>query len=234
MSRSPCLWIVDPSIHHAEIQGVAEIRHRWPGEVREFRPVLSPGDGPTPADGYAADGVVIMGSAASVHESLPWMERLGEWLEPIVAGRRVIPLLGICFGHQLIARLAGGRVGFLTADHGKRVGVENTRIEGSRLLGERREMLVVVSHREEVKGLPAGYRRVAYRDGVANDGMEHEERPVFSFQFHPEAREEFASRAGIDPGKLVPRVREDSQLLLGAFRATVLGIKASRRTIRRL
>ena len=154
MSRSRPLWIVDPSIHHAENQGIAEIRHRWPGQVREFRPALCPGDGPSPADGYDTDAVVIMGSAASVHESLPWMERLGEWLDPIVAGRRLIPLLGICFGHQLIARHAGGSVGFLTEDHGKRVGVETTRIEGSSLLAGTHELLVVVSHCEEVKRLP--------------------------------------------------------------------------------
>jgi GMP synthase (glutamine-hydrolysing) len=216
------LWIVDPSIRHAEDQGVAEIRLGWPGRVRLFRPVLQPGDGPSPADGYDADGVVVMGSAASVYEPHPWLERLGDWLDPIIKGQQRIPLLGICFGHQLIAHRAGGEVGFLAPNRQKRVGIETTELEGSRLLPGRHELLVVVSHREQVSRLPEGYDRVARRDGVAFDGMEHRELPIFSFQFHPEARDEFAVRAGIDRHGLVPRVLEDSQRILGAFRATVL------------
>ena len=47
------------------------------------------------------------------------------------------------------------------------------------------------------------------------------ERPVFSFQFHPEAGDEFAGRAGIEPALLDPRVRADSRRLLDAFQRVV-------------
>ena len=85
-----------------------------------------------------------------------------------------------------------------------------------------RQLRVVVSHREEVKRLPGRYRISARRPGVSIDGMEHPELPLFSFQFHPEAGEEFAHHVGLDPSCLDERVREDSRRLLGAFRRLVL------------
>ena len=78
-------------------------------------------------------------------------------------------------------------------------------------------MPVVVSHREEVKACPAGYRTVARRPGVPVDGLEHEQLPVFSFQFHPEAREEFAQYAGIAVARIDERLKRDNGRLLQAF-----------------
>ena len=101
-------------------------------------------------------------------------------------------------------------------------------LEGGRLLPGRHALRVVVSHREEVKRLPRGFRSVARRRGVAIDGMEHDTLPVFSFQFHPEAGEEFAGRAGLDLREIDDRLREDSRRLLGAFRRRVLAAGSSR------
>jgi GMP synthase-like glutamine amidotransferase len=217
------LWVVDPSIRHAETQGVGEILDGWPGPHRLFRPVLTPGDGPGPDAGYETSGVVLMGSAASVHEPLAWLDRLGAWLRPVIEGGVRVPLLGICFGHQLIAHLAGGEVGFLDDDgRDKLLGVYRTRLNASRLVPQRDALDVVVSHREEIKRLPCGYRAVASRQEVEFDGIEHVDLPIFGFQFHPEAREEFAVHAGIDPGVISAAVRQDSRALLGAFRRVVL------------
>lgn len=220
--HSPALWVIDPSIEHPEDQGVREVLEGWPGSSRVFRPARD-GDGPAPETGYDVQGVVLLGSMASVHDSLPWMEPLGAWLDPILRGRVLCPLLGICFGHQLIAQRSGGTVGFLHRDRRKLTGVATTELEGSRLIQGRRSLSVVVSHREEVQRRPPGYRTVARRSSVACDGMEHETLPIFAFQFHPEAREEFAGRAGIDPAAIDARVREDSRRLLEAFRRQVLG-----------
>jgi GMP synthase-like glutamine amidotransferase len=216
------LWIVDPALYHAEDQGCGVILHGWPGESRIFRPALVPGDGPGPQTGHATDGVVILGSAASVHDPAPWLARLADWMRPLLDGRVRLPVLGICFGHQLIGHCAGAEVGFVRGDRAKLLGVAETRIAASRLLDGPRTLRVLVSHREEVKRCPEGYRVVAERDGVALDGLEHASLPVFSFQFHPEAREQFAERQGLDPDLLDARLRADSRRLLEAFQRLVL------------
>jgi len=215
------LWVIDPSMDRAEDQGVAEILDGWPGDVRVFRPALTPGDGPGPETGLDTDGVVLMGSRASVFDDLDWLRELRVWVEPLVTGRACVPLLGICFGHQLIAHIAGAEVGFVSEDRAKRTGVETTLMEAGRLLPGRHELRVVVSHREEVKSRPAGYRTVARRGSIEIDCLEHESLPVFSFQFHPEARDEFARHAGIEEHAIDERVRQDNRRLLAAFRDRV-------------
>lgn len=219
------LWVVDPSVSTAEDQGVGEVLRDWPGDSRVLHPALVRAEGPGEESGYDADGIVVLGSASSVHDGLDWAARLGRWLQPIVDGRRKIPLLGICYGHQLIAHLAGGTVEFMDAGHAKRSGVETSVLESGGLLPGRQELRVVVSHREHVARAPRGYRVVATRAGCPIDGIEHERLPIYGFQFHPEAREEFAARAGIDAGAIDARLREDSGRLLQAFRSRVLATR---------
>jgi GMP synthase (glutamine-hydrolysing) len=65
------------------------------------------GDAPRPGP-RAADGFIMTGSSSSVTERAPWMLRAEELLREIVSAR--VPLLGICFGHQMIAQALGGTV----------------------------------------------------------------------------------------------------------------------------
>ena len=214
------LWVIDPSVHEAEDQCVAEVLDGWEGDRRVFRPSID-GDGPLPATGYDSDGVVLLGSAASVHEDLAWQHRLSEWLLPILDGTRPLPLLGVCYGHQLIAHLAGGRVGFMHEDRHKELGPRRTSISNSRLLPGTHELKVLASHAEIVEAMPEGYTVNACRAGVAIDGMEHAVRPIFAFQFHPEARDQFARSRGLAPSLIDETLVRDSRRLLAAFRRWV-------------
>jgi GMP synthase-like glutamine amidotransferase len=63
------------------------------------------GDLPDPQD---LDGWVIGGSRHSVYEDLDWITGLADWVRSTVEARH--PLIGICFGHQMIATALGGRV----------------------------------------------------------------------------------------------------------------------------
>lgn len=54
-------------------------------------------------------GVIVSGSHAMVTDRLPWSERLGDWLKSCVQAE--VPVLGICYGHQLLAHACGGKVG---------------------------------------------------------------------------------------------------------------------------
>lgn len=64
---------------------------------------------PLPHSDHLA-GVIIMGSLAMASDKEDWMLRLSQEIVHLV--ERSIPLLGICFGHQLIAQALGGRVGY--------------------------------------------------------------------------------------------------------------------------
>jgi GMP synthase-like glutamine amidotransferase len=222
LSGVPRLWIVDPAVVRAEDEGVAEVLHGWPGTSRLFRPALEPASGPRPDTGYDADAVVLLGSRASVHDDHAWLRDLAAWLRPIVAGEVRIPVLGICFGHQLLGHLAGARVGPLRADGSKLAAVVTSRCEGGRLVPGPRELRVVASHRERISEPRPGWRVTARRPEVEYDGIEHERLPLFGFQFHPEARTAFAASAGIAPTEIDERLRRDSAELLSAFRALVL------------
>jgi GMP synthase-like glutamine amidotransferase len=211
------LWVIDPSLQYSEDQGVQEVLDGWSGASRVFRPGIDPADGPGPETGYDTDGIALLGSRASVHDPDDWIVRLSRWMRPLLVGERRIPLLGVCFGHQLIAHLADARVEFIDAERSKIVGVEETCLDGGRLLPGRHRLRVVVSHREQVKRAPADYRVTARRDSSPLDGLEHRELPVFSFQFHPEAREEFAARAGLATELVDGRLREDCRRILTAF-----------------
>jgi GMP synthase-like glutamine amidotransferase len=213
-------------VHVPEDQGVHEVVGDWPGTWRRFRPALAPGDGPTLRTGHDTDGVVVLGSAASVHDGAGWIADLARWLEPLLDGRRPIPVLAICFGHQIVAHVAGGQVGWVHPDRRKIVGVDSVRMHDSRILEGETTLRAVFSHREEVQRAPDGYRIVAGRTERSLDGLEHAELPVFTCQFHPEARDEFARRAGIAPGDVDARVVADTRRLLAAFRSTVLREKA--------
>jgi GMP synthase (glutamine-hydrolysing) len=55
-------------------------------------------------------GVIITGSHDMVTDNKDWIKRASMWVSAIV--RRRIPVLGICFGHQLLAQAMGGEVGY--------------------------------------------------------------------------------------------------------------------------
>jgi GMP synthase-like glutamine amidotransferase len=166
-------------------------------------------------DPFAA--VVVLGSQSSVHDDAPWVRILRDVLGPVVSGTIDRPLLGVCYGHQWLAHEVGGDVEFARPDGSKIVGIAETRFDGGRLLPGRHVLRVVVSHREVVTRIPDDFRPTAVRAECAIDAFEHRERPLFGVQFHPEARDEFARSAGIEPARIDDRVRADSTRVLRAF-----------------
>lgn len=209
------LWVIDPAVQTPEDEGFDELQRLWGGVAERFLVALDPST-PLPA-GYGADALVILGSKASVNDDSPWIRELRRWLAPVVAGRQPLATLGICFGHQLLASIAGAPVGYLRADQSKRLGIEQTTIASSRLFPDETALSVICSHREVVRELPTGFRRIGSRAGVPNDVFEHEQLPIVSVQFHPEARGAFLARAGLDPNLLTASVVSDSQRLLRRF-----------------
>ncbi|MEW6432524.1 MAG: gamma-glutamyl-gamma-aminobutyrate hydrolase family protein [Myxococcota bacterium] len=76
------------------------------GRLASFRPVeLHAGEAP-PDGGY--DAIIMSGSPESVTRGEPWMARAGDFM--LEAAERGVPVLGVCFGHQLLAWRLGGAV----------------------------------------------------------------------------------------------------------------------------
>jgi GMP synthase-like glutamine amidotransferase len=144
--------------------------------------------------------VILTGSEASVLEREPWVE---EEVEAVRAACRLgLPVLGSCYGHQLLA------LALLGPAHVRRcpkpeIGWPPVRIcTASRLLGGPRTIYAFSSHFDEVVGLPEGFSVLAESAGCAVQAFGVSGRPVWGVQFHPEmavepAREFMRGMAGL-------------------------------------
>lgn len=81
--------------------------------------VVSGADVPPAPD--EADGWILTGSEHGVYDDLPWIEPVKEFLRRSLAAR--VPVVGICFGHQILAEAMGGRVE--KSSHGWKLGVQD-------------------------------------------------------------------------------------------------------------
>ena len=97
--------------------------------------------------------VIVTGSPLSVTERAPWMERAAAALRDLV--REEVPVLGICFGHQLLGHALGGRVE--RNPRGREMGsVEFTALEADPVVGGPGSWLVNSTHVDSVVELPPG------------------------------------------------------------------------------
>ncbi|MEM3267396.1 MAG: glutamine-hydrolyzing GMP synthase, partial [Conexivisphaerales archaeon] len=95
------------------------------------------------------------------------------------------PILGICYGHQLIAKELGGKV---TASKLKEYGrTKIVVLRNSRILkGSGDRLTVWMSHGDTVKAAPPGFKEIAKSQDNALAAMEDTDRQIFGLQFHPE------------------------------------------------
>jgi GMP synthase (glutamine-hydrolysing) len=98
-----------------------------------------------------------------------------------------VPVLGICYGMQLIAHLAGGRVHPSNEREYGRAEVKVLEADGLFAGFEPgREITVWASHGDKIDGPPAGYRSIASSVNAPMAGMRHASKPIFGVLFHPE------------------------------------------------
>ena len=135
-------------------------------------------------------GVIVSGSSSSVTERAPWMLRLEEWLRGAVQDET--PLLGVCFGHQILAQALGGDVRKNPA--GRRIGTLDLRLTPQGevdplLAGVPRAFAANVSHQDHVGVAPPNVTPLVTADHDALHAFAAGPR-ASGVQFHPEFRGE--------------------------------------------
>ena len=134
---------------------------------------------PSPA---GCDAYVITGSRHSVYEDLPWLPSLVDFVGQALAAGRY--LVGICFGHQLLAHFFGGRA---ERAQGWAVGVHGSRIlrREAWMAPPAEAVNLLSSHQDQVTQLPAGAKLIASNGFCPIAGFTWGGQ-VLTFQGHPE------------------------------------------------
>ena len=124
-------------------------------------------------------GWLITGSRHGTYEDHPWIAPLEHFIRDAYGAH--VPMVGICFGHQIIAQAMGGKV---------------ERYAGGWAIGAQdydfghQTLTLNAWHRDQVTVAPANAKVVASNDFCTNAALLYDDR-AFSVQAHPEFRPEF-------------------------------------------
>jgi GMP synthase (glutamine-hydrolysing) len=180
---------------------------------------------PATVDRAAAAGIIVTGSPLSctAGQRRPWMDELGSSLLDL--GARGVPVLGVCFGHQLLSRAAGGDV--VKNPSGREIGTVEVQITEAGLRDPlfawaqrvpKGRIEVQATHTDAVDPLPPGVTILAGNENTPAQALRFSEM-VASVQFHPEfrpdgmkaiieSRREILRSEGLDPDALLAKVRK--------------------------
>ena len=165
-------------------------------------------DGEGLPDPAGLEAILITGSSAGVYDDLDWIAPLERFVRAAYEART--SMVGICFGHQLIAQALGGTVrkserGWGIGRHVYDVVPGNGAIEGEKIA-------IACSHQDQVIEPPAGAATILHSTFTPHAGLLYENGAVLSVQPHPEFTAAFAHvccelRQGGVPETLVATAR---------------------------
>jgi len=166
------------------------------------------------------DGVIVTGSHSMVTDEEAWSRETGAWLSNAV--RAEVPLLAICYGHQLLAKALGGRSDY----HPRGMEIGTVAIE---LTGDARDDQLFCDlpqrfkghtiHSQTVLALPAGALRLAFNAHDENHAFRIGKR-AWGVQFHPEFDKAVMNAYIEEVSKSEPSVATKKAALLEASEET--------------
>lgn len=169
---------------------------QFPRYPEMFRALLAPADenlsfaatslldGEPLPDPSACEAVLITGSPFGVYDSPPWMDPLRAFIRGAAAART--PLVGVCFGHQIIADALGGDV--RKSEKGWGVGRHTYDVVATRnwMDGAGQAVSLAVSHQDQVITPPKGVTTLARSAHTEHAILAYDDIPAMSVQGHPE------------------------------------------------
>ena len=170
--------------------------------------IVSIPNGDALPDPDKVEAILITGAAAGVYDGLDWIAPLEDFVR--TAHANSTPMVGVCFGHQLIAQALGGTVrksekGWGIGRHVYRVAEENGVVDGE-------EVAIACSHQDQVIEAPRDAQTILSSDFTPHAGLLYANGTTLSVQPHPEFDVEFAQiccelREGKAPEAVVATAR---------------------------
>jgi GMP synthase (glutamine-hydrolysing) len=139
---------------------------------------VTPNDIAVMKEKFNVKGLILSGGPQSVYE------KDAPKLDPRLLELR-LPVLGLCYGHQLLAYMAGGDV---KGGERKEFGITYATIDGPLdiLDGLAKQEKVWMSHGDTVFSLPEDYQVLAHTENSPVAAFRHREKPIYGLQWHPE------------------------------------------------
>jgi GMP synthase-like glutamine amidotransferase len=155
----------------------------------EFETVQLADGQPLPDPG-TLDAVLITGSSAGVYDThYPWMEPLRAFIRAAYAGKT--PMLGICFGHQIMADALGGDVRKSEKGWGLGRHVYGVTSRPAQIGGALPEFAIACSHQDQVIVPPEESEVFLSSDFTPNAGLVYRNGAAMSLQAHPEFDDDY-------------------------------------------
>jgi len=145
-------------------------------------------DGELPKHIDVCDAYMSTGSKASVNDDFPWVNALERLVWQLFLADK--PFVGICFGHQMIAKALGGKVG--RSNKGWGIGVATAIVNADKqwMLPKQNQLKLVVSHQEQIQQLPPETEVLMLND-FCPYGMIQVGKHFLGLQGHPEFSPEY-------------------------------------------
>lgn len=155
----------------------------------------------------------ITGSPKSVYDDIAWIHQLIDFTKNLHANKK--KLIGICFGHQMVAHALGGKV--IKSPKGWGVGIREFNITQKQtwMTNADNKMSLIFSHQDQVDSPPPDAKLLAGDEFCSYQMLQIGEH-ILTFQGHPEFTEEFAKGRLMARKELMPQ--ETYQTAMDSFK----------------
>lgn len=168
------------------------------------------------------DGIIVTGSSKEVYDGDPWIAQTADWIRK--AQKLRVPILGVCFGHQIIAQAFGGEV--TKNPKGREIGTCSVSLVGRAAYdplfrGLPKRLSVQESHKSVITKLPKS-AKVFGQNAYGIQAFRLGSDALWGVQFHPEvsaqilrkvirARKPILQEEGLDAEKIYRSVKPTKQ-----------------------